>query len=249
MLTRGIGFTDIALCDMMNLSLERWLKSKVSLISQGFISMTEENVIRLLGWPRFRPEDIFPVSKKGDKDHGERRYLADIRTEVISHLNSKRSYPIKPSSRAAVENIEGRIKEGANMADFIRVIDLKAKQWSGTRNEQYLHPSYLFNLDNFWTYVNEKPGAEGSPEMKSFCINKKELATLPYIQAEYHARLEAKKKRMGWNSFADIDWKKVPTEVEFVKNRLREIRSLKEGEDDTSKDGMEDSRRGRRTAG
>ncbi|WP_158231856.1 MULTISPECIES: conserved phage C-terminal domain-containing protein [unclassified Sporosarcina] len=62
----------------------------------------------------------------------------------------------KPQSAATRKFINGRIKEGYTQEDFIRVIDLKAKQWLNRHEfSAFLRPSTLFNATNFENYVNE----------------------------------------------------------------------------------------------
>jgi hypothetical protein len=48
----------------------------------------------------------------------------------------------------------------ATVEDFKRVIDIKAAEWLGTENDQYLRPQTLFGT-KFEGYLNQKPGLFG----------------------------------------------------------------------------------------
>ena len=80
----------------------------------------------------------------------------DVAHSVIQYLNDKTGKHFKAKSAATRKFINGRIKEGYTQEDFIRVIDLKAKQWLNHREfNTFLRPSTLFNATNFENYVNE----------------------------------------------------------------------------------------------
>ncbi|PIC86110.1 hypothetical protein CSV72_09850 [Sporosarcina sp. P20a] len=80
----------------------------------------------------------------------------DVAHSVIQYLNDKTGKHFKPQSAATRKFINGRIKEGYTQEDFIRVIDLKTKQWLNRHEfSAFLRPSTLFNATNFENYVNE----------------------------------------------------------------------------------------------
>ncbi|PIC67998.1 MULTISPECIES: conserved phage C-terminal domain-containing protein [unclassified Sporosarcina] len=80
----------------------------------------------------------------------------DVAHSVIQYLNDKTGKQFKPQSAATHKFINGRIKEGYTQEDFIRVIDLKTKQWLNRPEfSAFLRPSTLFNATNFENYVNE----------------------------------------------------------------------------------------------
>jgi len=80
----------------------------------------------------------------------------DVAHSVIQYLNDKTGKQFKSQSAATRKFINGRIKEGYTKEDFIRVIDLKTKQWLNRHEfSAFLRPSTLFNATNFENYVNE----------------------------------------------------------------------------------------------
>ena len=80
----------------------------------------------------------------------------DVAHSVIQYLNDKTGKQFKPQSAAARKFINGRIKESYTQEDFMRVIDLKTKQWLNRHElSAFLRPSTLFNATNFENYVNE----------------------------------------------------------------------------------------------
>ncbi|PIC99904.1 conserved phage C-terminal domain-containing protein [Sporosarcina sp. P29] len=81
----------------------------------------------------------------------------DVAHSVIQYLNDKTGKQFKAESAATRKFINGRIKEGYTQEDFMRVIDLKTKQWLDRHElSAFLRPSTLFNATNFENYVNEQ---------------------------------------------------------------------------------------------
>ncbi|PIC94681.1 hypothetical protein CSV69_15510 [Sporosarcina sp. P26b] len=92
----------------------------------------------------------------------------DVAHSVIEYLNDKTGKHFKAESAATCKFINGRIKEGYTQEDFIRVIDLKAKQWLNHREfNAFLRPSTLFNATNFENYVNEL-GVAKKPDIEIY---------------------------------------------------------------------------------
>ena len=79
-------------------------------------------------------------------------------TEVLNYLNRKLS-KIKPrgfkiTSTANRKFIRGRLTEGYEVVDLIKVINTMYDKWVGTSWEEYLRPETLFNATKFQTYIN-----------------------------------------------------------------------------------------------
>jgi uncharacterized phage protein (TIGR02220 family) len=73
--------------------------------------------------------------------------------KVITYLNEK-SNSTYTCSKANIECIVARTKEGYTISDFKIVIDNKVEHWSGTEQEKYLRPITLFSK-KFENYLNE----------------------------------------------------------------------------------------------
>lgn len=85
--------------------------------------------------------------------------------EVVNHLNKKTGSHYMASSRNTVSLIKARMAEGHSVDDFKTVIDVKAAEWLGTDQEQYLRPETLFSAKHFESYLNQKPRARsGTPQ-------------------------------------------------------------------------------------
>lgn len=99
------------------------------------------------------------LDKEVDKDidkENNRPYAT-----IINHLNEKTGSRFSPKSQAHRKLINGRMAEGREVADFIRVIDVKCAEWlDNPQMNEYLRPSTLFAQKNFENYVNQKPPAE-----------------------------------------------------------------------------------------
>ena len=73
---------------------------------------------------------------------------------VILYLNEK-SISTYTMSKANIDCINSRIKEGFTISDFKSVIENKTKQWLGTEQQKYLRPITLFQAKKFENYLNE----------------------------------------------------------------------------------------------
>jgi uncharacterized phage protein (TIGR02220 family) len=79
-----------------------------------------------------------------------------IINEVITYFNQQAGTQYKPSTKAIRRMINARIKEGATLDDFKKVIDKKAAQWKDDpKMFKYLRPITLFCAEKFEAYLNE----------------------------------------------------------------------------------------------
>ena len=76
-------------------------------------------------------------------------------TQVVEYLNSVTGFKLKANSAAALKNIGARLKDGATVADMMRVIDRKASEWLNTEMQIYLVPDTLFNKSKFEKYMEQ----------------------------------------------------------------------------------------------
>lgn len=77
--------------------------------------------------------------------------------EIIEYLNHVTNSKYRYKTAATQKLLNARINEGYTLADFKRVIDVKASQWLNSDMEKFLRPSTLFNATKFDNYANEKP--------------------------------------------------------------------------------------------
>jgi uncharacterized phage protein (TIGR02220 family) len=78
----------------------------------------------------------------------------DITAEVVDYLNQKLGTRYKAETEKTKRLIRARIREGATLEDFRKVIDKKVKEWRGTKLEPYLRPETLFGA-KFESYLNQ----------------------------------------------------------------------------------------------
>lgn len=83
----------------------------------------------------------------------------NITAEVVDYLNQKLGTRYKADTEKTRRLIRARIREGATLEDFRKVIDKKVKEWRGTKYEPYLRPETLFGT-KFESYLNQ--GAAGT---------------------------------------------------------------------------------------
>jgi uncharacterized phage protein (TIGR02220 family) len=77
-------------------------------------------------------------------------------TEIIEYLNDRTKTSYKAATKKTKRLIEARWKEGFTLADFKKVIDLKAEEWMDDPHwSRYLRPETLFGA-KFESYLNQK---------------------------------------------------------------------------------------------
>ena len=91
-----------------------------------------------------------------EKDKAEKESLMPASQEIIRYLNETVGTKYSHSSKNTVSLIKGRMQEGHTIDDFKHVIDVKASEWKGTEQEQYLRPETLFCAKHFESYLNQK---------------------------------------------------------------------------------------------
>ncbi|TDA22015.1 replication protein [Extibacter muris] len=74
---------------------------------------------------------------------------------VVEYLNQKTGKSFRDKSKDTQRHIRARANEGYVFEDFVKVIDNKCAEWTGTDMEQYLRPSTLFGA-KFEGYLNQK---------------------------------------------------------------------------------------------
>ncbi len=86
--------------------------------------------------------------------------------EIINYLNSKTHKQYRYTTSKTQSLIKARFKEGFNVDDFKKVIDIKTNQWMGTEWEQYLRPETLFGT-KFENYLNQNGTIKNRPDWYS----------------------------------------------------------------------------------
>ena len=97
-------------------------------------------------------------SNDNDKDN-------NIYSRVIDHLNEKASKNFKGTTKKTKSCIDARIREGFTEADFLKVIDIKTKEWKDNPDmSKYLRPETLFGT-KFEGYLQQETVKE-QPEQQ-----------------------------------------------------------------------------------
>ena len=78
----------------------------------------------------------------------------DIYIDIIRYLNEKSGKRYSYKNAQTKKYINARIKDGYNIKDFKKVIDIKCTKWINTTMEDYLRPQTLFS-NKFEGYINE----------------------------------------------------------------------------------------------
>lgn len=82
--------------------------------------------------------------------------IEDDIDSIIDYLNAATSSSFSKSTDATRKAIRARLKAGATVDDFRKVIDHKAEKWGhDERMSEYLRPQTLFSPSHFESYLNE----------------------------------------------------------------------------------------------
>lgn len=87
----------------------------------------------------------------------------NIYSSVIDYLNEKTNKKFTTKAQKNISLIKARQKEGRELEDFKKVIDVKSKQWLKTDMEKYLRPETLFG-NKFESYLNEHIEVKSKPK-------------------------------------------------------------------------------------
>ena len=84
-----------------------------------------------------------------------KKQIDDIKI-IIEYLNEKGGYGYKVDSAHVMKHVVARLNEGFTIDDFKMVVDIKVKEWKGTKWEKFLRPETLFGT-KFEGYLNQAP--------------------------------------------------------------------------------------------
>jgi uncharacterized phage protein (TIGR02220 family) len=94
---------------------------------------------------------IISENKRAKKQYSEE--VIDTANKVLDYLNDRANTTFT-KSKANMEVVSARLKDGYSLIDFKRVIDKKCNQWLNTEQQKYLRPITLFS-NKFENYLNE----------------------------------------------------------------------------------------------
>ena len=77
-----------------------------------------------------------------------------IISHIVDYLNVKTGRHYRATNKATVRCIKARLKEGYDLSDFYKVVDVKTAEWMGSEYEKYLAPETLFG-NKFDKYLNQ----------------------------------------------------------------------------------------------
>lgn len=96
------------------------------------------------------------ISPKGDIIEQARPPIESDINEIIDYLNAATSSKFSKNTDATRKAIRARLKAGATVEDFHKVIDHKVEKWGNDeRMREYLRPQTLFAPSHFESYLNE----------------------------------------------------------------------------------------------
>lgn len=114
--------------------------------STGQISLPLQDNYRASMKEEIKEENKNPIVEKN----------LDVAAEIIHYLNKKTNRNYRVNNKSTRRFINARLKEGYQLEDFKRVIDLKVMQWlHDPRMKTFLRPNTLFNPTNFENYLVE----------------------------------------------------------------------------------------------
>lgn len=127
---------------------------------------------------------------KNSKDIVEqaRPPIEDTIDEIIDYLNAATSSKFSKNTDATRKAIRARLKAGATVDDFQKVIDFKTEKWGNDeRMREYLRPQTLFAPSHFESYLNEanRPKPPNDADTRNTGGMAKDNKFMEYDQREY----------------------------------------------------------------
>jgi len=121
----------------------------------------------------FKDGLLISENKRKKKDY--QHEVVELAEKVLDYLNAKTSTSYT-KSKANMEVISARHKDGYTIIDFRRVIDNKTIEWLGTDQQKYLRPITLFG-NKFENYLNQIQTPIKNEPTKQSSISKINLAS------------------------------------------------------------------------
>lgn len=234
------GYGDYTLAKAMKVPKKVWLSTKDKLVNLEMIEVNDENIIKIGKWEK-HDSGTRRLHRRAEKDPKRKLVKplpgADMnirenrmRHSVLIYYNQRCGRRVTMSNQRFSRLISSRIREGATLEDFYYVIDLKLKQWKGTKYERHIYPLTLFNRDNFWDFVHEAmpEKAEPEPEVSDRMeLTKGEFAIVEQAQKDYNRKLEAYKQKYGVETFDELVKLnvKIPSAYEYIQRKLKQHRA------------------------
>jgi uncharacterized phage protein (TIGR02220 family) len=104
------------------------------------------------------------IQKRKNKQKEKISIPSNLVDEIIQYLNQKAKTNFSTSTKATINLVKARVREGFTLDDFKKVIDNKTAQWLGNHEfEPYLRPETLFAAKHFESYLNEKMQGKHQP--------------------------------------------------------------------------------------
>lgn len=100
----------------------------------------------------FKDGILISENKKSKKEY--RQETMELAEKVLDYLNAKANTSYTSKSKATMEVISARQRDGYTITDFKTVIDNKVVEWLGTEQQSYLRPITLFG-NKFENYLNQ----------------------------------------------------------------------------------------------
>lgn len=114
------------------------------------------------GYNTAKSADLIPPNRQTNKNNPNenkekknKNENIEIYTRICSYLNEKAGTNYRPTRANTQRHIDARLAEGFTVDDFIKVIDVKCAEWSGTNMDKYLRPETLFG-NKFENYLNQQ---------------------------------------------------------------------------------------------
>jgi len=86
------------------------------------------------------------------KENNKEKQVID---NVLRHFIARTGKNIKTSVEAHRKHVRARIRDGYTLKEMIHVIDVKNKQWKGTKMDKYIRIKTLFTPEHFDSYRTE----------------------------------------------------------------------------------------------
>jgi len=226
----GYPMTDAEVARQMRVPITLWRKTKRKLLKAGHIEWDPKVGIRHNNWEdsnsqdkrqlRFKHKErsLLPLSEK------ELREDKEDRTTIMNLWNEITGSVFDPDLPLFVKSYRDRVAEGATLQQILVVVRRCgwATQYAHPKTQYYMRPDRIIGAASFWKWVNKQGAEEATGRIQSTREYMSSLST-PALKkkawalvSEYDKVNKLEKRRNGWDSLAETDFRKMMTCKEYL---------------------------------
>lgn len=226
----GYPMIDAEIARQISVPVTLWRRTKHKLLRAGKIEIDPKVGIRYADWRSSNPRDNHLLRVASDSSsllplsEQELQEDRDNRTKVMDLFNLITGSVFDPDMPQFVRCFRDRVAEGATMQEILLVV--RRACWAAMNADpaaqKYIQPRRVVAAESFWKWVKKDTAQEATGRM---------VSTLEYIKglppgepkrramqlvSQYTQENKLIKRKNGWDTVVDTDFRKIMTCKEYV---------------------------------